>query len=68
MNNMTILPTFSYLYTVPTDRFDIGGPTITVEVGNKRTKYYVHKALLVHHSTWFDTAIRGLSDPANEAV
>lgn len=39
-----------------------------MEVGEKFRKFYLHKALLVRHSAWFDNAIRGLSDPADESV
>ncbi|KAH4107729.1 hypothetical protein HBI56_169460 [Parastagonospora nodorum] len=32
---------------------------VTVEIGPDQKKYYVHKALLVHHSEYFKRALRG---------
>jgi hypothetical protein len=33
--------------------------TIILEIGPDRLKYYVHKALLVHHSEYFRNALKG---------
>ncbi|CAO2658845.1 Nn.00g065680.m01.CDS01 [Neocucurbitaria sp. VM-36] len=42
------------------------GKTVAVEIGLEHTKYYIHKALLTHHSEYFAKALRGPWKEAEE--
>jgi multisubunit Na+/H+ antiporter MnhE subunit len=42
--------------------------TIIIEIGPDRKRYYVHRALLVHHSEYFAKALQGSWKEAQEGV
>jgi hypothetical protein len=41
---------------------------VIVEIGAERKKYCIHKALLVHHSKYFNGALRGSWKEAREGL
>ncbi|KAH7094575.1 hypothetical protein FB567DRAFT_600179 [Paraphoma chrysanthemicola] len=42
--------------------------TVIIEIGPDRKKYYIHKALIVHHSEYFRKALQGTWKEAQEGV
>lgn len=44
------------------------GPIVVVEIGPERKKYYIHRALLVHHSEYFRKALHGSWQEAEKGV
>jgi hypothetical protein len=42
--------------------------TVIIEVGLDHEKYYIHRALLVHHSEYFAKALRGSWKEAQEGI